>query len=78
MSEISPKPRQRCAYLDEYDMLMQKWKVVMSLTAAIDGLESSPVSGCVTSAPNIIVGMSLTKGMLQLIASRSTVFLPPI
>lgn len=49
-----------------------------SLTAAIDGLESSPDSGWVTSAPKIIVGMSLTKGILQVKASKSTVFLPPI
>lgn len=48
------------------------------LTAAIDGLQSSPDSGWVTSAPNIIVGMSLTKGILQRKASSSTVFLPPI
>lgn len=48
------------------------------LTAAIDGQESSPVSGWVTSAPKIIVGMSLTKGILELIASKSTVFLPPV
>ena len=47
-------------------------------TAAIEGLESSPFSGWVTSAPNIMVGMSLTNGILQLIASRRTVFLPPI
>jgi len=47
-------------------------------TAAIEGLESSPFSGWVTSAPNIIVGMSLTNGILQLTASTRTVFLPPI
>lgn len=47
-------------------------------TAAIEGLVSSPFSGWVTSAPNIMVGMSLTRGILQLIASRRTVFLPPI
>lgn len=47
-------------------------------TAAIEGLVSSPFSGWVTSAPNIMVGMSLTNGILQLIASRRTVFLPPI
>lgn len=47
-------------------------------TAAIEGLESSPFSGWVTSAPNIMVGMSLTNGILQLRASTRTVFLPPI
>lgn len=44
----------------------------------MEGLESSPFSGWVTSAPNIIVGISLTNGILQLIASMRTVFLPPI
>jgi hypothetical protein len=52
--------------------------MLQRLTAAMDGLESSPVSGCVTSAPKMIVGMSLTNGILQLSASTSTVFLPPI
>lgn len=48
------------------------------LTAAIDGRESSPDSGWVTSAPKIMVGMSLTSGILDRKASKRTVFLPPI
>jgi len=55
-----------------------KDKEIKISTAAIEGLESSPFSGWVTSAPKIMVGMSLTNGILQLTASRSTVFLPPI
>ena len=46
-------------------------------TAAMDGLESSPGWGCVTSAPKIIVGLSLTRGIRRERASTSTVFLPP-
>ena len=46
------------------------------LTAAIDGLKSSPGCGWVTSAPNIIVGLSLTKGILLDNASTKRVFLP--
>ncbi|MFS7962154.1 hypothetical protein Hanom_Chr08g00723321 [Helianthus anomalus] len=45
--------------------------------AAMEGLESSPGWGCVTSAPKMIVGTSLTLGILLEIASRRTVFLPP-
>jgi len=48
-----------------------------SLTAAMEGLESSPGWGWVTSAPKIIVGTSLTRGILLVKASTSTVFLPP-
>lgn len=47
------------------------------LTAAIEGLESSPGCGCVTSAPKIIVGLSLTWGILLSNASLKTVFRPP-
>lgn len=43
----------------------------------MDGLESSPGWGWVTSAPKIIVGRSLTRGIRREIASTSTVFLPP-
>jgi len=48
-----------------------------TLTAAMEGLESSPGWGWVTSAPNIMVGLSLTRGILLAKASTSTVFLPP-
>lgn len=48
-----------------------------ALTAAMEGLESSPGWGCVTSAPKMIVGLSLTRGILLVKASTSTVFLPP-
>ena len=44
------------------------------LTAAIDGQESSPVSGWVTSAPKIIAGMSLTKGILQSYGQQIWIF----
>lgn len=47
------------------------------LTAAIEGLESSPGCGWVTSAPKIIVGVSLRRGILLFRASSSTVFRPP-
>ena len=47
------------------------------LTAAIDGLESSPGCGWVTSTPNIIVRLSLTKCILLDSASTKTMFLPP-
>jgi hypothetical protein len=47
------------------------------LTAAMEGLESSPGWGWVTSAPKIIVGTSLTRGILLVKASTSTVFRPP-
>ena len=47
------------------------------LTAAMDGLLSSPACGCVTSAPMMIVGRSLTRGILLKMASFKTVFLPP-
>ena len=43
----------------------------------MEGLESSPGCGWVTSAPNIMVGLSLTRGILLVKASTSTVFLPP-
>ncbi len=46
-------------------------------TAAIEGMESSPGCGCVTSAPKMIVGISLTKGILLVRASTKTVFRPP-
>lgn len=48
-----------------------------ALTAAMEGLKSSPGWGWVTSAPKIIVGMSLTRGILLDKASTSIVFLPP-
>jgi hypothetical protein len=47
------------------------------LTAAIEGLESSPGCGWVTSAPKIIVGVSLRRGILLFRASSNTVFRPP-
>ena len=47
------------------------------LIAAIDGLESSLQRGWVTSSPKIIVGLSLTKGILLDSASTETVFLLP-
>jgi hypothetical protein len=50
---------------------------IVQLTAAMEGLLSSPGWGWVTSAPNIIVGLSVTKGMHLDTASASTVFLPP-
>jgi hypothetical protein len=57
------------------------WPVITAtgtaLTAAMEGLESSPGCGWVTSAPNIMVGLSLTRGILLDKASKSTVFLPP-
>lgn len=46
-------------------------------TAAIEADESSPGGGWVTSAPNIIVGLSVTRGIRLLRASARTVFLPP-
>jgi hypothetical protein len=49
----------------------------LSFTAAIEGLVSSPGCGCVTSAPKMIVGMSLTSGILLESASTKTVFRPP-
>jgi hypothetical protein len=51
--------------------------VKRELTAAMEGLESSPGCGCVTSAPNMMVGMSLTNGILRVSASTKTVFRPP-
>jgi hypothetical protein len=44
----------------------------------MEGLLSSPGSGWVTSAPNMMVGQSVTKGMRLDTASASTVFLPPL
>ena len=43
----------------------------------MEGLLSSPGWGWVTSAPNMMVGLSVTKGMHLDTASASTVFLPP-
>lgn len=53
-----------------------KRKVVLH-TAAIEGPESSPGCGWVTSAPKIIVGMSDRRGIRLWIASSNTVFRPP-
>lgn len=47
-------------------------------TAAIEGLESSPGCGWLTSAPKIMVGMSVRTGMFLAIASSKTEFLPPV
>jgi hypothetical protein len=46
------------------------------LAVAMEGLESSPGCGCVTSAPNMMVGMSLTNGILHESASTKIVFRP--
>jgi len=43
----------------------------------MEGLLSSPGWGCVTSAPNIIVGTSDTWGILLANASFNIVFVPP-
>ena len=67
--------RKQGTYLSSEDGMNRS--IHEELTAAIEGLESSPGCGCVTSAPNIIVGMSLTRGMRRDSASTSTVFLPP-
>ena len=56
---------------------LQDYRNVSKLTTTIEGLESSPRCGWVTYAPNIIVGLSLTKGILLDSASTKTVFLPP-
>lgn len=50
---------------------------IFQLTAAIEGLLSSPGWGWVTSAPNMIVGLSVTRGIRLDNASTRTVFLPP-
>ena len=50
---------------------------IVQLTAAMEGLLSSPGWGWVTSAPNMIVGLSVTRGMHLDTASARTVFLPP-
>jgi hypothetical protein len=50
---------------------------IVGLTAEMEGLLSSPGWGWVTSAPNMIVGLSVSKGMHLDTASARTVFLPP-
>ena len=46
-------------------------------TAAIEALVSSPGAACVTSAPKMIVGRSVKRGIFLWMASNRTVFLPP-
>jgi hypothetical protein len=58
-------------------MISHKKCFIAQLTAAMEGLLSSPGCGWVTSAPNMMVGLSVTKGMRLDTASTSTVFLPP-
>jgi len=55
---------------------LNKGKKTTEHTAAIDGEESSPGWGCVTSAPNIIVGRSVTRGIFLCKASFNTVLRP--
>jgi hypothetical protein len=55
----------------------QLWIDMGELTAAMEGLVSSPGCGWVTSAPKMIVGMSLTSGIRRESASTRTVFRPP-
>ena len=59
------------------DAIRESMKIDWTLTAAIDGDISSPGDGCVTSAPNIIVGLSVNRGILRSNAFSSTVFRPP-
>lgn len=51
------------------------WTIRFQVIAAIDGLHSSPDE--FTSAPNITVGKSLTKGILQLKGFEGTIFFIP-
>lgn len=59
------------------DSIRESKKIDMIPTAAIDGETSSPGDGWVTSAPNIIVGLSVNRGILRSNAFSSTVFRPP-
>lgn len=68
-------------YMNRKWCMKSKWakhnQLNVYCTAAIEGLESSPGWGCVTSAPKIMVGLSLTRGIRLESASTRTVFLPP-